>query len=131
MRKSSASAVAKIDQPIMSNSPPEESHSSHSHLEPVMTPRDLGRMFYALGDLEGNKIAILSLLIHSERTVTEIANYISLSDSATSQQLSKLKLHGFLDSRKGDNQTRIYSLRPGVVQNLINAVSHVLQSYSN
>lgn len=103
---------------VMSNSPPPNNGND-------ATPRSLGKLFYSLGDLEGNTVEILSLLLKSSYTVTEIASYLKLSDSATSQRLSKLKLHGFVVAHKGENRTRIYSINPETRNRIVTAVNQV------
>lgn len=113
------------------NSPPfnvnnVNSNSSESSLI-ISTPRDLGQLFYALGDIEGNTMEIIALLISKgPKTVTEISNHIGKSDSATSQRLSKLRLQGFVTQRS-ENTTRIYSVNPDI-KNIVNTVNQVFQT---
>lgn len=102
----------------MINSPPEPLNGES------ITPRLLGQLCYALGDIEGNTMEIISLLLNGPRTVTEISNHIGKSDSATSQRLSKLRLQGFVNQRS-ENTTRIYSLDPETKNRIVNAVNQV------
>lgn len=112
------SKQVKDETQTMINSPPIDGNGN-------VTPRELGQLCYSLGDLEGNTVQILSYLLNSDHTVTEIANHVGLSDSATSQRLTKLKLHGFVDAKRGDNRTRIYSINPDTRNRIVNAVNQV------
>lgn len=114
----------KDENQTMINSPPAVSINS---LNGVITPRHLGQLCYSLGDIEGNTMEIIALLLQGEHTVTEISKHIGKSDSATSQRLSKLRLQGFVSQRSKDT-TRIYSIDPEVKTKIVNAVNQVFGS---
>ena len=95
---------------------------------PQLDPSELGRLFYALGDVDGNKMKVIHLLVRSSFTVTQMAKQMDLSDSAASQLLSKLKQNGFVDSERGDNRTRIYRIKPDLYLRLKDLIDLVFQN---
>ncbi len=60
---------------------------------------------------EPNRRAILSLLLASERSVSELESQLRLSQPAVSKHLRILREAGFVESRI-DAQRRVYRLRP-------------------
>ena len=60
---------------------------------------------------EPNRRAILSLLLSSERSVSEIERELRLPQPSVSKHLRVLREAGFVDSRV-EAQRRLYSLRP-------------------
>jgi DNA-binding transcriptional ArsR family regulator len=54
------------------------------------------------------RLGIVSLLLTDELSVNELSNHLNISQSVTSQHLSKLKECGILDSRKESNKVFYY-----------------------
>lgn len=58
------------------------------------------------------RLGIVYLLLTEELSVNEISSYLHISQSVTSQHLSKLKEVGILDSRKEANKVFYYIKNP-------------------
>jgi len=72
----------------------------------------------------GKRLAIMCHLAERELTVGAIAELVSLSQSALSQHLAKLRNQGLVETRR-DRQMIYYSCRPGPVPELLGALVHI------
>ncbi len=77
---------------------------------------DVGEMLKILAN--ANRLMALCELVHGEMSVGELARKIGVRDQAMSQQLSILRAHGFVDTRR-EGQTIYYSLARNDVQRII------------
>ncbi len=60
------------------------------------------------------RLKIVEALQEGERTVSDISDVVSASQSATSQHLNVMKMHGILDSRRDSNCVYYSVIRPEV-----------------
>jgi len=77
---------------------------------------DAAGLMKALGN--ESRLMILCLLTDQERSVGELNEMISLSQSALSQQLARLREQGIVQTRR-ESQTIYYSLAPGPADQII------------
>jgi len=77
---------------------------------------DAAGLMKALGN--ESRLMILCLLTDQERSVSELNEMISLSQSALSQQLARLREQGIVQTRR-ESQTIYYSLAPGPADQII------------
>ena len=82
---------------------------------------DAAGLMKALGN--ESRLMILCMLVEGERSVTELNEQVSLSQSALSQQLARLREQGLVVTRR-ESQTIYYSLAEGPVDKVI----HLLHS---
>ena len=68
-----------------------------------------------------NRLLILCILSEHERSVTELEQLLSLSQSSVSQQLARLRLDGLVDSRR-DGRIVYYSLADEPTRQFIKAI---------
>ena len=68
-----------------------------------------------------NRLLILCLLSEKERSVTELEQLLSVSQSSLSHQLARLRLYGLIDSRR-DGRVVYYSLADEASRTFIRAV---------
>ncbi len=65
-----------------------------------------------------SRLLILCALVDGERSVGDLNEVVSLSQSALSQQLARLRAQGIVRTRR-ESQTIYYSLSPGPVHQVI------------
>ncbi len=70
------------------------------------------------------RLLVLCLLVEGERSVGQINDDISLSQSALSQHLAKLREQGLVTTRR-EAQTIYYRLPPGPAKRLIGALHDI------
>ena len=70
------------------------------------------------------RLAILALLLHGEMTVGSIADRISLSQSALSQHLAKLRGLDLVETRR-DRQMIYYSCNSEAVRKLLHTLDGI------
>lgn len=70
------------------------------------------------------RLAILALLLHGEMTVGSIADRISLSQSALSQHLAKLRGLDLVETRR-DRQMIYYSCNSDAVRKLLHTLDGI------
>lgn len=68
-----------------------------------------------------NRLLILCLLAEKERSVTELEQLLSLSQSTVSQQLARLRLDELVDTRR-DGRNVVYKLADESARSLIKVV---------
>ena len=68
-----------------------------------------------------NRLLILCILSEKERSVTELEQLLSVSQSSVSQQLARLRLDGLVDSRR-DGRVVYYSLADEPTRQFIKAI---------
>lgn len=78
---------------------------------------DLAELFKIFGD--STRVKILYSLLDKEMNVTEIAQSLSMTQPAISQQLRVLKLNGLVKFRR-DGKSLIYSLADEHVKQILN-----------
>lgn len=84
---------------------------------------DAAELFKVFGD--STRIRILYLLLDKELNVTEIADGLSMNQSAISHQLKILKTNKLINNRR-DGKTMYYSLADDHVVNIIaQGIEHV------
>lgn len=83
---------------------------------------DAARLMKALGN--ENRLMILCVLAEGELSVGELNERIPLSQSALSQQLSRLRGDGLVRTRR-ESQTIFYSLAPGPADKIIHALHDI------
>lgn len=83
---------------------------------------DAAGLMKALGN--ESRLMILCLLIDQERSVGELNEMISLSQSALSQQLARLRQQGIVRTRR-ESQTIYYSLAPGPTDRVIHLLHDI------
>ena len=86
-----------------------------------MHAADAAGLMKALGN--ESRLMILCLLVDGEKSVSELNEQVSLSQSALSQQLARLREQGLVVTRR-ESQTIYYSLADGPVDKVI----HLLHS---
>lgn len=85
---------------------------------------ELAGLFRALSD--PNRLRILSTLLHSERSVQEIAGLVDMSQSAVSHQLSSLRQTHIVRAQKRGRQV-FYELDDQHVSDLLlRGLDHIL-----
>lgn len=70
------------------------------------------------------RLLILCKLIEQEHSVGELADYIGLSQSATSQHLAKMRAEGLVDTRR-DAQTIYYCLQDPAAMRVIKTLTEI------
>lgn len=70
------------------------------------------------------RLAILALLLHGEMTVGTIADKVSLSQSALSQHLAKLRSLELVETRR-DRQMIYYSCNSEAVRKILHALDGI------
>ncbi|NQV87359.1 MAG: winged helix-turn-helix transcriptional regulator [Woeseiaceae bacterium] len=93
-----------------------------SHPLEQMRPHaaEAASLMKALGN--ESRLMVLCTLADGERSVGELNEIIPLSQSALSQQLAKLRVHGLVETRR-DSQTIYYKLAAGPADRVV----HLLQ----
>jgi ArsR family transcriptional regulator len=114
------------DTPAAGN--PQATCDSHEHTGPPKPPADpqacqrAADIFSALGD--PNRLRLLTLLMHGEMCVTEIAETLSDNLSAVSQRLKLLRNQRIVNYRRQGKHV-VYSLDDDhIVQLISNALAH-------
>ena len=70
------------------------------------------------------RLIVLCRLSHAELSVTELGEYINLSQSALSQHLAKLRADGLVATRR-DAQTIYYRLADPITEKLIGVLCEI------
>jgi DNA-binding transcriptional ArsR family regulator len=83
---------------------------------------DAARLMKALGN--ENRLMILCVLAEGELSVGELNERIPLSQSALSQQLSRLRTEGLVTTRR-ESQTIFYALSPGPADRIIKVLHDI------
>lgn len=83
---------------------------------------DAARLMKTLGN--ENRLMILCVLAEGELSVGELNSRIPLSQSALSQQLSRLRDEGLVRTRR-ESQTIYYSLCPGPADQIIQVLHSI------
>lgn len=83
---------------------------------------DAARLLKALGN--ENRLLVLCLLAEGEMSVGDLNERIPLSQSALSQQLSRLRSDGLVRTRR-EAQTIYYSLCPGPADRIIHVLHDI------
>ncbi len=83
---------------------------------------DAADLMKALGN--ESRLIILCALAEGERSVSELNEGISLSQSALSQQLARLRREGLVRTRR-ESQTIYYSLVPGPIDKVIHLLHDI------
>lgn len=86
---------------------------------------DVAQVLALLGN--GKRLAIMCHLVEQELTVGAIAERVSLSQSALSQHLAKLRSVGLVETRR-ERQMVYYSCSPGIVPELLGALVKIFVS---
>ena len=68
-----------------------------------------------------NRLVILCLLAERERSVTELEQFLALSQASVSQQLARLRHEGLVETRR-DGRTVYYSLADETTKRFIQAI---------
>lgn len=84
--------------------------------------RDASRFLKALA--HENRLVLLCLLSEKERSVGELETILSLRQPTVSQQLARLRLEGFVSTRR-DGKTIYYSLANDDVRRVIGVVHEI------
>jgi DNA-binding transcriptional ArsR family regulator len=90
------------------------------HLEPRAV--DAARLLKLLANEQ--RLTVLCRLSGSEMSVTELGEYVNLSQSALSQHLAKLRADGLVATRR-DAQTIYYRLSDPIAERLIGVLCEV------
>lgn len=91
----------------------------------IATSNSFGRSCYILGDQRGNKMRILSLIARHRLSVKSISSLLGLSESSTSQHLSRLQAHGVISGQREGHQT-IYQINPNFLSQFTSTFNEVL-----
>lgn len=83
------------------------------------------RQLKALGNKQ--RLVLVSFLAGGEHSVSELNTHVSLSQSALSQHLSKLRAAGLVRTRR-QGQTIYYSLVDGPIRQVIEALQRVFRA---
>jgi DNA-binding transcriptional ArsR family regulator len=83
---------------------------------------DAARLMNALGN--ESRLMILCMLAEGEQSVGALNEAISLSQSALSQQLAKLRSQGLVETRR-ESQTIFYSLGKGPAEKVIHLLHDI------
>jgi ArsR family transcriptional regulator, virulence genes transcriptional regulator len=118
MKRSAALPKTKADRA----KPKTRSTSSKpvQQLEPRAT--EAARLLKLLANEQ--RLIVLCRLSHAELSVTELGEYINLSQSALSQHLAKLRADGLVATRR-DAQTIYYRLADPITEKLIGVLCEV------
>ena len=87
-----------------------------SKLIPKDTLENTVEILKALG--HHDLLQIVNILMSGECQVGKLVDELGISQSQTSQQLSKLKVHGILKSRRDGNKT-FYSLADDSIKRIV------------
>ena len=68
-----------------------------------------------------NRLLLLCLLAERERSVTELEQFLALSQATVSQQLARLRHEGLVETRR-DGRTVYYSLADETTKRFIQAI---------
>ena len=90
------------------------------HLEPRAV--EAARLLKLLANEQ--RLTVLCRLSGSEMSVTELGEYVNLSQSALSQHLAKLRADGLVATRR-DGQTIYYRLADPIAERLIGVLCEV------
>ncbi len=83
---------------------------------------DIAGILALLGNAK--RLAIMCHLVEGELSVGAIADKVSLSQSALSQHLAKLRAQGLVETRR-DRQLIFYSCPPGPLPELLAALGRI------
>ena len=83
---------------------------------------DAARLMSALGN--ESRLMILCMLAEGEQSVGALNEAISLSQSALSQQLARLRSQGLVETRR-ESQTIFYSLGKGPAEKVIHLLHDI------
>ena len=83
---------------------------------------DAARLMNALGN--ESRLMILCMLAEGEQSVGALNEAISLSQSALSQQLARLRSQGLVETRR-ESQTIFYSLGKGPAEKVIHLLHDI------
>lgn len=108
--------------------PTESPPSLPSDIQPdlIHSAGSFGTWCYILGDQRGNKMKLLSIIARHELPVKSISTLLGLSESSTSQHLSRLQAHGVISSTRNGHQT-IYRINPAFILMFSQILERVLQ----
>ena len=90
-----------------------------SKLTPVATLEKAVDILKAVG--HHNRLQIVNILLRGECQTGKLVDELGLGQSHTSQQLSILKMHGVLKSRREANKT-YYSLTNDSIKSIVKAI---------
>jgi DNA-binding transcriptional ArsR family regulator len=93
----------------------DETHVAHNELIAEEQAVELADLFRAMGD--ANRMRIVSVLIHHELCVHDIASLVDMSQSAVSHQLRALRQMRLVKSRR-DGRNVYYTLDDDHVRQL-------------
>lgn len=113
-RSAAAKPAAARRRPAAANVRPVE------HLEPRAV--EAARLLKLLANEQ--RLTVLCRLSGSELSVTELGEYVNLSQSALSQHLAKLRADGLVATRR-DAQTIYYRLSDPIAERLIGVLCEV------
>ncbi len=88
----------------------------HPASEMELHASDAAGLMKALGN--ESRLMILCVLAEGERSVSDLNTIVSLSQSALSQQLARLRQQGLVKTRR-ESQTIFYSLEDGPADRVI------------
>lgn len=91
----------------------------------VFVSGSFGMWCYVLGDQRGNKMKLLSIIARHKLSVKSISTLLGLSESSTSQHLSRLQAHGVISSSRQGHQT-IYQINPSFLSQFTQTFNKVL-----
>jgi DNA-binding transcriptional ArsR family regulator len=83
---------------------------------------DIAKILSLLGNAK--RLAIMCHLVEGELSVGAIADRVSLSQSALSQHLAKLRAQGLVETRR-DRQLIFYSCPPGPVPEILTSLVRI------
>jgi DNA-binding transcriptional ArsR family regulator len=83
---------------------------------------DAARLMSALGN--ESRLMILCMLAEGEQSVGSLNEAVSLSQSALSQQLARLRRQGLVETRR-ESQTIFYSLGKGPAEKIIHLLHDI------
>jgi ArsR family transcriptional regulator, virulence genes transcriptional regulator len=118
MKRSAALPNAKTDRAKLKSR--SASTKAVQQLEPRAT--EAARLLKLLANEQ--RLTVLCRLSHAELSVTELGEYINLSQSALSQHLAKLRADGLVATRR-DAQTIYYRLADPITEKLIGVLCEV------
>ncbi len=99
---------------------PAPNPSAIEHLEPNVI--EAARLLKLLANEQ--RLTVLCRLSGGEMSVTELGEYVNLSQSALSQHLAKLRADGLVATRR-DAQTIYYSLSDPIAERLIGVLCEI------
>jgi DNA-binding transcriptional ArsR family regulator len=98
------------------------SHAASAGLDPDAMRRNADEAAALLKALaNGQRLRILCLLLEGERSVSDMNAFMTLSQSALSQHLARLRQDGLVTTRR-EAQTIHYALAPGPALQVIEAL---------